>query len=225
MAKFAKEKAFTTWITKNIIAIVGVVLTIVGIFNAIISNSLAESNNMLVLMELERAEFARPIIYEFIFEYRGTKYEIRYGDTVKHIPAKELTIDVTMGALTSIVVFHYDGQVLHYRNNFVIPSYGIAEPTVTMRMPSNPGGLIYNGVFYDYMFLLMVPVQGNSVLYMLCVEVDIDSGMLLRTERFDRYSLLELTLNASVSDARRHMLEAYYKLISQIANLPNLSWS
>jgi len=204
-----KMKEILNWAVK-------IIVPIAAVFISMSSNGIAQTG-------LERAEFARPIIYEFIFEHRDTKYEIRYGDTVKHIPAKELTIDVTMGALTSIVVFHYDGQRLHYINNFVLPSCSITRPTVSMRMPSNPGHLTYNGVFYDYMFLLIVPVQGNSALYMLCVEVDINSGVLLRIERFNRYSLLELTLNASISVARRHMLEAYYNLMSQITNLPNFS--
>jgi len=54
---------------------------------------------------------------------------------------------------------------------------------------------------------------------MLCVEVDIYNGVLLRTERFDKYSLLELKLNTPISDARHHILKAYYRLMNQIADL------
>jgi len=56
----------------------------------------------------------------------------------RHMPAKELTIDVTMGALNSIVVFHYDGYTLHYIRTLEILPHHVVRPTITIRMPSKP---------------------------------------------------------------------------------------
>jgi len=208
--KVAKIKTFIEWTVKIIIPIAAVVISIAAIFISRTSNSIAQ-------MELERADFARPIIYEFAHRDVGTMYRISDGDTVRYVPAVELAIDVTMGALASITVFHYDGHTLHYINTPDLPR--IVTPAIQIRIPSNPNPLIDNGVFYDYMFVLMTPIEGSPVLYMFCVEVDIYNGKLLREERFNKYNLLELALNKDICDTRRHMLEAYYELFRQIGEL------
>ena len=166
---------------------------------------------------LEQAELARPLVYEYSFRYEGTIYEIHRGDTTTYIQAKELTIDVTAGAVRSIVVFHYDGYTLHYNETVEIPQ--IIRPSITIRMPLSPNHLIENHIFYDYMFLLMVPVEGYPALYMFCVKVDIYNNTIIDIERFNKYNLLELRLNTPISDARRHMLEAYYSLMNHLAEL------
>lgn len=206
--KVVKIKTFLDWSVK-------IIIPIAAVFISVTTNTIAQTG-------LDRAEFVRPIIYEFTYVDKGTMYEIHYGNIIRHIPARELTIDVTTGALKSIIVFHYDGHMLHYKETFELSYNEAVRPTIVVRMPSNPSYLIYDGVFYDYMFLLMIPVEGNPALYMLCVEVDIYNGMLLNTERFDKYSLLELRLNAPISNARQRMLEAYYSLMNQLAELAML---
>jgi len=228
MTKKAKIEKFFTWIIDHIIPFAAVIISATTIYISITSNRISQSglvqveiSNRIAQMELERAEFARPVIYELTYEQGDTDYVyvIRHGDSVIYIQAVELIVDVIMGAITSLTAFHYDGYILHYINTFEIPRDEIVTPTVRINMPLNPSHLIYEGIFYDYMFLLMTPVEGSLALYMFCVEVDIYNGELLRVERFNKYSLLELMLNTPISDARRHMLEAYYGLINQISAL------
>jgi len=211
-AKIIKIKMILDWTVKIIVPITAIVISIATVFTSAKGNEIAQA-------ELERAEFARPIIYEIVYRDEGTEYEIRDGDTIRHIPAREPTINVTMGALHSITVFHYDGYTLHYKQDLMLSRYEIARPIITIQMPPNPGYLIYDDVLYDYMFLLMVPVEGPPVLHMLCVEIDINNGVLLGTEKFEKYDLLELELNAPISNARRHMLEIYRELMGQLVEL------
>lgn len=208
--KIAKIKTTIGRIAKSIVSITTVVTSIAVVFISVIGNQIAQT-------ELERAEFARPIMYELAFVDAGTAYEVHYAGMSRRIPAKEPVINVTMGALKSVTVFHYDGHTLHYKGDLHLPH--IVRPTIEAHMPPNPGYLIDDGVIYDYMFLLLVPVEGTPILHMLCVEVDIYSGTLLGTERFDKYHLTELRLNMPMGEKRREMLEIYEKFMDQLVAL------
>ena len=187
------------------------------------ANRQAEIANEMTRIELERVEFARPIIYEFIFENRDTSYKIFRDDAlIGEIPAKELTINIIAGTPRSITMFQFDGDVIYYANTLQHSSYGTALPTIQTVIPAHPNPLILDDIFYDYMFLLIVPVEGNPALYMLCVEIDIDNGELLHTEIFDKYNLLELHLNAPISNPRRNLLEIYYELMRKLIELEML---
>ena len=192
------------WISKIIIPVCGVIVSLMSIL-------IAYSQLIVAKKEATMAELVQPIIYTISYLDAATEYMILENGNTMTLAALEPTVTIENGALKSLTALGYDGEQLYLVDSIaILPSWKAASVTIKAQISDNP--FIVGRVFYDYLFLYIEPVEGEPMLDLVCAEIDLDSGAIIRTYRLQKHNLLELELNPDLDYAKKHMLEAYKEL-------------
>ena len=202
---------------KMITLTVSIVALISSAAFAMIGISISRSQEMLSRESAERARIMEPIDYEIAFIDANTLYQIEQNGSTFTIPAKELQLRITRGAVRTISVLRHNGERLYYM--YTLNTGTILDATnsgewlvITTGLDSQP--LVQDGIFYDYFFLYMAPVQGAPILEMIVVEVDINNGAILRNVRYQGHEARRLILSEQFDGPTRHMFEVFQEVRS-----------
>jgi len=196
---------------QKVAILVSIIAVIVSASAAMVNISIARSHQALSYESAQRARIMEPIDYETDFVYDGTFYQIEeYGATFT-IPAEELQLRITRGTVRTISALRHNGERLHFMYNAdsdMIEAANRGEYIVIIT-ELDPDPLVENGIFYDYFFLYMEPVQGAPIMDMIVIEVDIRSGEIIRRARYQGHDARRLDLNEPLEGPTRDMLEVF----------------
>jgi len=183
----------------------------------------AYSESITANQTLKMSELAQPIAYTVTFQDIGTKYHIQEEDGRETtVPAWDPVVAITNGALKTLTAMSYDGENLYFITTFENTPIQ-KDYTITIKALFSGELLVANRTLYDYLFLYIEPVEGAPTLDLVCTEIDLDNGAILRTYKLQKFNLLELESNPNLDTARRQMLEAYQKLFSMMADIQALT--
>jgi hypothetical protein len=198
-------------ITKFVIPIAGVLISAAGLWIAYSQYPIAQNEHAM-------AELVQPVVYTVSYQDAGTLYEISNNGNMIAIPALEPNVKIESGVLKFITALQYDGEALSLLSHLDIsPDWEADSVTIKAQIGENP--LVADGIFYDYLFLYMEPIEGEPILDLVYAEVDLSAKAVVRTRICHRDGLLALALDQTLSYAERYMLEAYEKLTGEIAEL------
>jgi hypothetical protein len=199
------------WINKKILPICGIIISVAGA-------CIAYSQLVIIEKEAIMAGLVQPIIYTVSYQNAQTEYQIVDNGKVFTIKAMEPTITIENGAVRDVTAFGFDGKALYLNKNETIrPDWKAKSIVVKAQVSANP--LVINQIFYDYLFLYIEPVEGEPTLDLVCAEIDLTNGAIVRAYRYRKHRLLSLELDAPIDPAERCMLEDYRNLYRLILDL------
>lgn len=139
-------------------------------------------------------------------------------DQVVSAPAPSLRLQVTHGCLQSITAISFDGTAFYELSELPVQEEW-GNYTVDITVPPH-AAIAEDGLVYDYFFLYLEPIEGQSQLDLICTTISLDTQE-VRSSVFHPIALVQ---TGFLPDApRREMLSAYYTLYEKLEELKLLA--
>ena len=172
----------------------------------------------LALTGEERARRAETLAYTLETVNTHYEYEIQQGDQVVSAPAPSLRLQVTHGSLRSITAISFDGTAFYELSELPVQEEW-GNYTVDITVPPH-AAIAEDGLVYDYFFLYLEPIEGQSQLDLICTTISLDTQE-VRSSVFHPIALVQ---TGFLPDApRREMFSAYHTLHEKLEELKLLA--